>query len=170
MDLALLKTVEPIRDARNKIIPLCTQVSPESEHHYRMYGAAGMGSTSTSVNLYQLSVVLHETFFFLSKYKTNSEHEMCRADNVCTRPRFIEGSICHMDQGGPLYKFHCGSLVPECLYGVASYWMTNPELNSNETCNGGSYFASVPVFYNWINYHLNNYANRETKKLIEMDL
>ena len=58
-------------------------------------------------------------------------------------------SICRYDDGSPLYAFKCGTTEPQCLHGVASYERARVGTPSNE-CTGGSFFANVPKFYQWM--------------------
>ena len=61
-----------------------------------------------------------------------------------------------MDDGSPLYTVeNCqGDLPARCLYGVASYYKNeSSEVSNQETpvrCEGGSFFASVVHYKDWI--------------------
>ena len=74
----------------------------------------------------------------------------CRGDQICTIPFIDGGNICYMDDGSPLFKMACGTMQPECLYGVASYFRSNNRSSDDNYCNGGSYFASVVYVSEWI--------------------
>ena len=78
----------------------------------------------------------------------------CRVDHICTIPVVEGGNICSGDDGSPLYKVQCGSMKPECLYGVASYYRSFNLTSINNYCNGGSYFASIPFVAEWLNEKL----------------
>ena len=75
----------------------------------------------------------------------------CREDQICTIPAIEGGNICFMDDGSPLYILQCGTMEPLCLYGVASTYRSYFKSNRDNYCNGGSYFASVVYFDEWIN-------------------
>ena len=66
-----------------------------------------------------------------------------------------------MDDGSPLYTVvKCGGqLVARCLYGVASYYRngTDPITNIPSRCVGGSFFANVVYFREWIEGTMNRY-------------
>merc|ERR1712226_1820134 len=108
-----------------------------------------------SQKVYLLPKSLQETYFYqtVTLSESNPFHfQWCRVDNICTTGAVEGTSICHYDDGSPMYKFKCGTngiKVPECLYGVASYARSKVQ-PVDEFCNGGSFFASIPVFYKWI--------------------
>ena len=155
MDLAILKTGRPIWGAAGRGLPLCPGPLPEIFHRLTLFGTCGMGSLITAKRSYSFPIVLQETFFSLSNFKYRNNSEACRADNICTVPLLESSNICFMDQGGPLYKFKCGTLEPECLYGIASYSMDRFD-TPNRVCNNGSFFVDLSVFSQWIQYHLIN--------------
>lgn len=147
MDLALIKTKRKIWGALRHRLPLCPTPIPEHSYPMTLLGTAGMGLTELSISSHTIPEVLQETLLVQIKYTNENSNVLCRTDNICTKPFISKSNICLMDEGGPLYKFRCGSLEPECLYGVASYSLRS----SNETwCDGGSFFTNVYVFFNWI--------------------
>ncbi|XP_075255365.1 uncharacterized protein LOC142348086 [Convolutriloba macropyga] len=74
----------------------------------------------------------------------------CEDHTVCTTPLVDGGNICSMDEGGPLYKINCSSRRPMCLYGIATYHKGMNIDSGDVVCNGGSYFASVTFYRDWI--------------------
>ena len=52
-----------------------------------------------------------------------------------------------MDDGGPLIRFKCGTLEPECLYGIASFSNNgHPQSARKEQ----SFFTDAVRFKTWI--------------------
>ena len=75
----------------------------------------------------------------------------CRDDIICTTPVFNSGNICKWDDGNPLFMMKCGTFEPECLYGVASFSKVDVnKANGDKICNGGSYFAKIHSWRDWI--------------------
>ena len=92
---------------------------------------------------------MQEAFFFqtfLEPSAPNLEIRQCRLDNICVESAIHNSNICYLDDGNPLYTFQCGTFTPKCIFGVASY-----HKNQGQFCNGGSFFANVPLFARWIN-------------------
>ena len=120
--------------------------------HPVLLGATGMGVTSTGSNVMAgLPTTLQEVIFHESTIEDEWNPfsiDMCPGYAVCTEPITEGGNICTFDYGGPLYQFRCGTTIPKCLYGVASYALQKP--GSQESCTGGSRFSNVPYFYDWI--------------------
>ena len=68
----------------------------------------------------------------------------------------IDNNMCHLDEGGPLYIFHCGTIVPLCLYGIMSH--SEPLVDfPRERCNGRDVFMNIPVFAGWIEKTIRNH-------------
>ena len=63
---------------------------------------------------------------------------------------FSGSNICNYDEGSPLYTFKCGTRLPKCLYGVASFYRNKNCTTGEDQCDNGSFFASVPYLYKWI--------------------
>ncbi|XP_075261165.1 trypsin-like [Convolutriloba macropyga] len=143
-DIALLKLTEPVHDRAGFIRPCHAKVGS-----WRPLHAFGLGATSGvtfSLPRRLKEGAFHETFLQSSDVFNVI---FCREFNVCTESLFMESNMCLWDQGGPLVSFFCGTTVPECLYGVTSYFLTKHR-GSSDACNGGSTFTSIPYFYNWI--------------------
>ena len=88
-----------------------------------------------------------------SKFRSQEIFELdsCPEDQICTFPHLhgLDTNICYMDDGSPLYTLHCSTGLPECVLGVASYYNIQFD-NLENSCRGGSYFASVPYLVDWI--------------------
>ncbi|XP_075240214.1 uncharacterized protein LOC142335561 [Convolutriloba macropyga] len=149
-DVSLLKVERSFRE--DYAINLCHY---EETCHPVLLGAVGMGATKSGSGLKMLAsipdklqeVVFHQTIF--DDEWNPFDIDMCPGYNVCVEPMIRDGNICTFDYGGPLYKYRLGTFLPKCLYGVASYAMQRPD-RGNEQCNGGSRFANVPYFHEWI--------------------
>ncbi|XP_075247896.1 serine protease 38-like isoform X2 [Convolutriloba macropyga] len=141
-DVALIQLNRPAPASR--ILRICST----SAEYGTVVATCGLGSTSRvsvspSESLQEL--FLRETLFsFTGLFAV----EFCPVDQLCMEPVAKGGSICNLDEGGPLYKLSCESRIPECVLGVASYYTVsdNPEIN----CNGDSIFASVSYHFRWI--------------------
>ena len=75
----------------------------------------------------------------------------CPDELICVKPVIEGGNICGRDDGGPLYKFFCGTMVPDCLLGIASFPVARDD-TPDDDCNDGSYFTNIPLFKDWIEY------------------
>ena len=92
--------------------------------------------------------------------------EFCPEYNICTDPVTSGSHLCEGDSGSPLYEKACTfarkPLKVECLMGVASYYhsdKSDQDFNRpNNDCNSGSYFTSIPYFYEWIAKTIENYV------------
>ncbi|XP_063715457.1 uncharacterized protein LOC134842881 [Symsagittifera roscoffensis] len=148
----MVRLLDPIEKTKS-ILPICKELTPYTPCKERM-GACGVGSISD--NIKNLSKTLQETYFFESTMLSNSnpyDFRWCSLQNICVDSGIEGTSICHYDDGGPLYTFKSGTQKPECLYGVASYARSSGGVR----CKGGSYFASVPFFHKWIEKMIEEY-------------
>ncbi|XP_075239648.1 uncharacterized protein LOC142335167 isoform X1 [Convolutriloba macropyga] len=147
-DIAMVRLYHPIEQS-SRILRLCKELVPYLPVRQRL-GTCGRGTVSQK--LFILPDFLQETFFYQSTMISDSNpfnFKWCRADNICVDGAIRNTSICHYDDGAPLYTFKCGTKIPDCLYGVASY-SRSKVFPVDEFCNGGSFFASVPFFYKWM--------------------
>ena len=81
----------------------------------------------------------------------------CPNDVICTKPFYghTNDNIFHGDSGGPLYVIgDFPDPEPICVYGVTSYIgkFSVPYFGTQilDYFTGGSFFSSVPFFYEWI--------------------
>ncbi|XP_075257525.1 uncharacterized protein LOC142349683 isoform X1 [Convolutriloba macropyga] len=81
----------------------------------------------------------------------------CPNDVICTKPFYghTNDNIFHGDSGGPLYIIgDFPDPEPICVYGVTSYIgkFSLPYFGTQilDYFTGGSFFSSVPFFYEWI--------------------
>ncbi|XP_075256335.1 snake venom serine proteinase 9-like [Convolutriloba macropyga] len=149
-NLALIRTRIPIENWNYYKIDLCSEpISSEDMSHIPL-GACGMGSISKDRNSQLQPAKLKEMLFYQSVLEVVDPLGVvpCDEHTICTVPFVEGGNICSRDEGGPLYRLNCSTMLPECLYGVASYHK-NKE-NSDEVCNGGSYFTSIDFYRHWI--------------------
>ena len=75
----------------------------------------------------------------------------CPEGHICTEALTEGANICTNDFGSPLYTFKCGMTNPECLVGVASYYISYTDSNNpGDICNGGSIFTRLTDNLEWI--------------------
>ena len=154
--IALLQLEEPTTTQIELIYP-CRY----SEDHGTRLGTVGMGSTSGKSPLYPHSI--WEAHFLESKLSEPispfrlDRLKKCPDSLVCTNRVSAGANICHKDIGGPLYTFKCGTNIPQCLYGVATQFKKK-SYRSDDDCDGGSLFTSVPHFYRWIRHTMFSYG------------
>ncbi|XP_075256368.1 myeloblastin-like isoform X2 [Convolutriloba macropyga] len=157
-DLALLKTDHDILGAQSSLLKICSEDQFNENPIHVMLGTCGMGSVITSNKDLSYPDTLREMYLRPHPWMYIQEYQVpCRDDNICTTSVLDRSNICFMDQGGPLYKLRCGSLEPECLYGVASYSMCRMD-TPNDVCNYGSYFVNISKFVDWIDVMFFNHA------------
>ncbi|XP_075239647.1 uncharacterized protein LOC142335166 [Convolutriloba macropyga] len=122
-----------------------------------LLGTCGMGTVHRV--LFTIPAQLQETYFRETMVRSDSnpfDFRWCPSDFICVDAVTEGSSICHFDDGGPLYTFKCGTRIPDCVYGVASYAEMKEEIEvpanqrGRKHCNAGSYFSSVPHHYHWI--------------------
>ena len=160
-DIALIKTRVPIENGWEIAFRVCnseeTVVTPETMS--RIIGFCGMGSFITEATHSAIPGKLKQMVFRQSLLR-NSDNlyppVRCPEELICVKPLFDKGNICTMDDGGPLYMFFCGTMMPDCLMGIASFSQARSD-TPLQSCNNGSYFTNVPVFYDWIDYIMNHY-------------
>ena len=161
-DLALLKTQKAIENGNEMAIRVCNpEESMITENiDSEIIGACGMGSFITEVDRLALPKKLKQMIFkrtvLIESSKTVGIIKPCPEELICVKAVIEQGSICMMDDGGPLYKFLCRSMVPDCLMGVASFSLARSD-TPMLGCNNGSFFTNVPLFYDWIDYVMNPY-------------
>ncbi|XP_075255523.1 uncharacterized protein LOC142348173 isoform X3 [Convolutriloba macropyga] len=149
-NLALLKTKLPIPGGG---ISLCSNTTTSSRMSTTALATCGMGSFSSAKDVELYPDRLQETLLYQTTFYTISSFSgpvVCPEGMVCTTPVFEGGSICAMDEGGPLYKMSCYNMEPACLYGIASHYSSIQRSNKSYTCNGSSYFASIIYYREWI--------------------
>ncbi|XP_075263662.1 uncharacterized protein LOC142355346, partial [Convolutriloba macropyga] len=147
-DLALLKLDSPALGLPfNSILPLCNKKAQVGN----ILGACGLGAVSNFVG-YKLPDTLKETFFQESDFwhATPTKNEPCPVDYICTTPLFDGGSICNLDDGGPLFLSECGLDLIKCVYGVAGFFKSMRGSTGFYHCSHGSYFADVTYHYKWL--------------------
>ncbi|XP_075263565.1 neutrophil elastase-like isoform X2 [Convolutriloba macropyga] len=153
-DLALVLIDRPIRNSGSISIPICNHLIPTYLLHTVQLASCGLGIASPEKDdpIYpsRLQEMLFEQTVFMESDHNPFDLRMCRIDNICTTPAIEGGNICFMDEGSPLYQLRCGTLEPDCLYGVASFFRSSKENSSNHQCNAGSYFSNVIYFGEWI--------------------
>ena len=172
-NIALLLMYRPIIRHTSNLLPLC----PNQLELGTRLGACGLGHTSTIVTPDRFTLIpykLRETYFLEDAFTPGSnpfEVDNCDETLICTESMTGTSSICDLDYGGPLYSFKCASFTPDCIYGVSSHALTKEDSSSDSgsdrswgsnffeitpdslnKCDGGSFFTSVPQFYNWIKY------------------
>ncbi|XP_075256373.1 uncharacterized protein LOC142348764 [Convolutriloba macropyga] len=146
-DIALVRTHHPIVNWRHLTLPLCALQTMADKVGNVMLGAVGMGSTLLPEESPLFPDVLQEAPFVQVLLELNgSKLVKCRHDLICTSPLHPDSVISAMDDGGALFKFKCGSLEPECLYGVASFSSKAEQLASRRQ----SYFTNAVNFRLWI--------------------
>ncbi|XP_075262783.1 uncharacterized protein LOC142354389 [Convolutriloba macropyga] len=155
-NLALVKLTTSIPNWKSLTLPICSYDATWEEMCETTIAACGMGSVSTQRNSTLLPVNLMETWFRQTMFEAVNTKEIvfCKNHTICTVPIIDGGSICNMDEGGPLYKVSYGSpstRTPVCLFGIATYH-TSVSGQGGEICNGGSYFASIMYYKEWIEY------------------
>ncbi|XP_063727517.1 azurocidin-like [Symsagittifera roscoffensis] len=161
-DLAILKLKYHIPGTWFYALPICSEEVPETDYGSTLVGSCGMGYVSTSRDHTAVSHKLKEIYFTMTIFDSSEGlfFSRCREDNICTTPILDGGNICIMDEGGPLFKFHCDTMEPECILGVASYSMSKPNTSvptqHREICNDGSYFTRLSLFQDWIDSVLLN--------------
>ncbi|XP_075256326.1 testisin-like [Convolutriloba macropyga] len=151
-DVAVLKTSRPMKDAFLRALPICRRLTSIYSWFNTTLASCGLGSTSPDEDKKVYPNVLQEMLFTQTTFEGVGyvEPVKCRGDQICTIPFIDGGNICYMDDGSPLFKMACGTMQPECLYGVASYFRSNNRSSDDNYCNGGSYFASVVYVSEWI--------------------
>ncbi|XP_075249674.1 chymotrypsinogen B-like [Convolutriloba macropyga] len=148
-DIALIKLKRRIRET-DRMISLCSRLLPYTYFRHQL-AVCGVGTVSRRVFL--IPDHLQEMVFLESMYMSETSpynFHWCREDMICVDAVTKGSSICHHDDGSPLFTFQCGSLVPKCIYGVASFYRTKQDYEGSEKCDNGGFFASVPYMYNWI--------------------
>ena len=147
-NIVLIQLRRPIRNAHYYAIDLCRN----EEEHGTTLGTCSMGSTFAQKPYFPIR--LKETFFQETKFLSRNIYDMrlCREDTVCVErlPGDKTSNLCLRDDGAPLYAMKCGSMVPDCLYGIASHYDNFQTRYGGQRCTGGSYFASIPHSYDWI--------------------
>ena len=117
---------------------------------------ASCGMVSVNTNGIVIPFRLQKAFFYESVFETSDDSTMddfCRADHICVENVIADSNICTFDLGGQLYKLQCGTSSPECVYGVASYYLPiseNLQNPSSNSCSNGSVFAKLSTQMNWI--------------------
>ncbi|XP_075239498.1 uncharacterized protein LOC142335055 [Convolutriloba macropyga] len=145
-DIAMVKLNQSVRDESQFIAP-CKYEVP----HGVILGACGMGDTSRSRDQPRFPEALMETYFFHLSMPMNPFSPISSGSAVVSVDSFNQATnMCEQDDGSPLYTFYCQSLLPECLYGVMSYSVPNPDSPPDQHCNGRDYFASIPAVHLWI--------------------
>ena len=144
-DVALLKTSTKV--PQNQVIRMCTEPPREST----LLATCGMGRIFRSRSNHRRAPVLQELYL---QQRPPACWEYDDPEMILTQRlgRDLSGNICHGDSGSPLYTIDVnefGFTGPNCVYGVASHTGTNL-YDFWFDCNGGSYFASVPFYYEWI--------------------
>ncbi|XP_075255522.1 uncharacterized protein LOC142348173 isoform X2 [Convolutriloba macropyga] len=130
-----------------------TNTTTSSRMSTTALATCGMGSFSSAKDVELYPDRLQETLLYQTTFYTISSFSgpvVCPEGMVCTTPVFEGGSICAMDEGGPLYKMSCYNMEPACLYGIASHYSSIQRSNKSYTCNGSSYFASIIYYREWI--------------------
>ncbi|XP_075255913.1 chymotrypsinogen B-like [Convolutriloba macropyga] len=167
-DIALLKFQRELpalipAKAGERILPICRSSPDIVRLGRRLFGFAGFGlhdyTQNPSATINRLKVP-REIYLYESRFASVSQAfgiELCREDNVCVETSLSHGwtNICHYDIGGPLYLVEeCEEYNAVCVYGVASFFRNlssyNVDEHQRQICNGGSYFASVVHFQDWI--------------------
>ena len=147
-DVGLVKIVN-FRFPQNSTIDTCSN----PVQYCTVLGTCGMGQvlhTATSFSPYLKEILLYEK-------EPGCIINRCPKDVICTRrmsSRRID-NVHHGDSGGPLYAIgEFPNAEPICVYGIASYTgKLYLNVYGESLINiyfGGSYFASVPYFYDWI--------------------
>ena len=80
----------------------------------------------------------------------DTKSQPCPASSICTHSIREGSNICLMDEGGPLYVLRCDNKMPQCLYGVADYFISDPNTPPYSVCNGGSFFTRITHYRAWI--------------------
>ncbi|XP_063729555.1 chymotrypsin-like elastase family member 2A isoform X2 [Symsagittifera roscoffensis] len=149
-DIALIK-VSNYSFEKERILSVCGGYADECT----IMGACGTGRTSH--NSEALSPFLKEILLYERPPGLWDFSSDCSPDKVCTRriSRGRDDNLFHGDSGGPLYVFgEFPDNKPICVYGVASFcgkWSVDVLGFHLFNCYyGGSYFANVPYFVNWI--------------------
>ncbi|XP_075264173.1 kallikrein 1-related peptidase b8-like, partial [Convolutriloba macropyga] len=148
-DIALLKLHFPVAE-KYKPIALCRERLPYT-YKRNLLGTCGIGSIHRII--FETPDVLQETVFYESMYISESSpfsFHWCRSDLVCVDAVIKGSNICKFDGGSPLYTFHCGTRIPDCLYGVASFYRNRENRPGTDHCDSGSFFASIFHLYEWI--------------------
>ena len=143
-DIALLKLSSPVH-GQFELIDLCSR----KIGGWQPLGAMGLGAISGQT--FELPDTLLETVFHETYFQSTNVFNLrfCKEYNVCTETLFHGSNMCAMDQGGPLVTYYCETSVPQCLYGVTSFYLSKNG-HPRDACNGGSTFTSIPYFYEWI--------------------
>ncbi|XP_075257593.1 chymotrypsinogen A-like [Convolutriloba macropyga] len=139
-DVALLKLSRPIEKKFPSLEFCQLPVNPGT-----VLGSCGMGTTST--RKITTAKRLQETYFFEEPYLTRKHS--CPVGEICMKGVLDSSNTCYGDSGSPLYAFHCKTLTPKCLYGVAIY-AKRKNSTSDEHCDDGSFFVQVDRFSTWI--------------------
>ena len=145
-NLALLKVLWLV--SKSSILEIC-----EDEPEFGMpLGSLGLGSTSTTG--FKYPATLQEAKFYESVYENTiaKDENNCRRGQICVDSVTDGTNICTGDHGGPLYELECGTRNPKCLYGVASYYVQDPNGRPEEICTSGSVFTNVLDFKAWIEH------------------
>ncbi|XP_075246788.1 myeloblastin-like isoform X2 [Convolutriloba macropyga] len=155
-NVALVQLRRPIEQF-HQVMSVCLY----DYEHGTSLGTCGMGSSS-GINNSPLTTIreielkenkLDKPF---SPFVTE-RRKMCRENLVCTTRITPGGNSCFGDEGNPLYAWNpCRneSGIPFCLYGVATEYHSKRKDNGSDKCDGGSQFARVSYFYDWIDWML----------------
>ncbi|XP_075251321.1 myeloblastin-like [Convolutriloba macropyga] len=165
-DVALVKTRKVIENGNEIALRLCNwdEILTDELTPHQIIGFCGMGSFITEATHSAIPGKLKQMIFKRTFLQNPDPRYLspCPEEVICVNPVFEKGNICMMDDGGPLYKFACGTMIPECLLGVASYSLGRSD-TPMQVCNNGSFFTHVPLFGDWIDYIMNHYINIENK-------
>ena len=147
-DVGLVK-IDNFKFPENLTIDTCSNAL----NYCTVLGTCGMGRvlhTPESFSPYLKEILLYEK-------EPSCIINRCPKDVICTRrmsPKRID-NVYHGDSGGPLYAIgEFPNAEPVCVYGIASYtgkfYLDAFGERLIDIYFGGSYFANVPYFYDWI--------------------
>ena len=157
-NLALVQLCRSVREFY-RILAVCRDTS----EHGTPVATCGMGSTSSlryspTKTIRQIELRENKLSKPFSPLVTE-RRQLCREDLICTTRVTTGANSCFRDEGNPLYlyrrsSFNESSVIPLCLYGVATGYEPKQRGNTFYKCDGGSSFARVAHFASWIDISL----------------
>ena len=152
-NIAIIELFYPIEEC-HRILKICYS----NEEHGTPVSTCGLGSTSgisNSPSRFVREILLKENKLFKPLPTLILERlKPCPDDLICTTRVTTGANSCFGDEGNPLYLYnwdpcHNNSVSPLCLYGVATGY--HPKRgNESDRCGGGSYFARMSHFAQWL--------------------
>ncbi|XP_063719971.1 azurocidin-like [Symsagittifera roscoffensis] len=136
------------------------QICPKPMDLGHTLAFTGLGSTTRKLTT--LPKTLQEMPLYESVFESASPFEMegCRSQDICTENILEDSNMCMHDEGSPIFSLLCVRATqivkPNCLYGVASYFINkthingHPPMQSGSICNDGSVFARLTNHLDWI--------------------